>query len=630
MKPYKSKTKIEQIVADLLGVLENPEAARDFHLPNQKARLNEKTEQRSSNDGLLTLRYGRLELIPPKPGGNWPVIDAGERVLIKVNGKRIVSPTIVKNIAEVEIEILHEPPHSSFNVELSQDEMEVILQTIFIHGKTFDLINMEPQNRLKVLVELTESTRPEPIEEKLVYLKLKELGVVDINTEAIRKACNNCISSKTIVAEGTPAIPPVNGWVQYLFDKDERLCKAIGEEESIDFFDKGEVNSVEAGQVLAVLHPPIFGKPGLTVKGNIVFPPEPKTMEIQVGKGVKISDDGQAAIATLNGRPTRTGRDNVISVISQLVISGNVDIDTGHIRFKGDVIVLGNVTEGLVVEAGGQVQIYGSVHQAKIYGEAGVSVKKGLIGGIVCAGGEAARYRRILPKLEKIAKSLEAVVKAFGQVKNNPRFSTDDLKVKGEGALIKLILEMRFPQMEKILHEIKQLCLDEENDQGVAKVIDLMNLKFIGLGPLAIKSINEVENFQVFIERVIETIRISVDIPANVTVGYCQNSQVEATGDVLILKEGMYHSKIFAGGQISIRSICRGGELYAQKKVTAKELGSETGAQTLVGVDEQGKIKAECIFPGVLLRFGTTLMKNQDMLKKVEMHFQNGFIKNSY
>jgi uncharacterized protein (DUF342 family) len=632
VKPFKHNSKLEAVVAELLDDLENTEKGKTTQLPNCETWSKDKAKPASCNDGLLALRNDKLELTPPKPGGNWPLIDAEENVIIRVSGVQITGPTFVRGAAEVEIELLHQLPQSKFTVELAPGEANAILETMFIPGKKYCLADQEPQNRLKVQLRFAEPISPEPIDEKLIYQKLTELGVVvDINTEAVRALCNLLKSTQAIIAVGRPVKPTVDGWIQYLFDPDERIVKAVEEEEPMDFFDKGEINSVEEGTVLAVLHPPVPGEPGLTVTGKTILALEPKTVQIRVGAGAKLTENGQAAIATINGRPSLTGKDKVISVVSQIVIPGDVDISTGHIRFKGDVVILGDVTEGLVVEAGGKVHISGSVHHARIYGETGVTINKGVIGGVICAGGEAARYRRVLPELEKLVKSFEAVLRAFEQVKSHPKFSTKDLKEKGDGPLIKLILEMRFPYVAKVLEELQQASPGNENGaQGIWQVFNLMAAKLVGLGPLSIKSIDEVYRFQKFAEKVIGTIRENLDTSAHVTVGFCQNSLMEATGNVLILREGMYHSRVFAGEQIKISGYSRGGELSASTKIIAKELGSATGAQTLAGVDEHGEIRAEYIFPNVTLRFGDVLQKNQDELKWAVLSFNNGLIKENF
>ena len=110
----------------------------------------------------------------------------------------------------------------------------------------------------------------------------------------------------------------------------------------------------------------------------------------------ELVNNGQAAVATINGRPATRKKKIICS--TELVIKSDVNIETGHINFKGDVKILGNVTEGLVVKATGKV-CWRKCFHAKYMVER-VYVNNNLVGGLICAGGEAAEYKSMLPYLK--------------------------------------------------------------------------------------------------------------------------------------------------------------------------------------------------------------------------------------
>ena len=51
--------------------------------------------------------------------------------------------------------------------------------------------------------------------------------------------------------------------------------------------------------------------------------------------------------AEITGRPIFRG--GLLQVNPQLVVDGNVDVSTGHVEFRGDVVVFGDVQESLTV-----------------------------------------------------------------------------------------------------------------------------------------------------------------------------------------------------------------------------------------------------------------------------------------
>ncbi|HZK56862.1 MAG TPA: FapA family protein [Clostridia bacterium] len=624
MKKFSNLGKIEDVVASFLedlgikgtGKGNEPEKIINNYYINE-------------NDGLLSITEGKLSLEPPKQGGNWPTIKSCKNVSIKLKGREIREPIVVKNVDDIEIEPKNKPAESKFYLCLSPDNTEAILETEFSQGENFYIKDMEGQHELIVEAIHCKTILPPYIDEKSVYKELRKMGIpLEIDKSAVTSACRSLTNSRTTVVRGEKMIPPVDGRVKYMFDNEERIYKEKSETGELDFFYKGDINSVEEGSVLATIIPPVPGKPGLTVTGNIIPAPEGKHAKIYVGQGAGLINDGQAAVATINGRPVTKGNKKIICVISELIVRGDVDIKTGHVNFKGDVKILGNVAEGLEVRAAGKVFIRGSVFHAKVYGGNGVYINNNLVGGSVYAGGDAAEYKSMLYLLEKLKNKLKGVKDAFNQLKNNKKFSTEDLEIKGHGCFIKLIIEMRFSDIPKNLGKLYKM-MPQENDrkkEGIWPVVELMYNKFSGLGPLQIQHIDEITKYKNFLDQIIKYIRESADEPANVSVNYCQNAVIKATGDVVIRGSGAYHSKIHSGGKINIRGFCRGGKIYGGTKIIAETLGSEMGVPTLVTVPVDGKIMAEELYPNVVLGIGGHKRKNTELKKYVQFVFKNEIV----
>lgn len=622
MKKFSNLSKIQDAVADLFESLDMVDANRGLS-------LTEKKEQKyiRDNDGALLITEGKLNIIPPKPGGNWPILMPSENVCIMLNGKEIKEPIVVRETGNIEIKPRNKQPESKFYLHLSDDCTKITLETEFLPGQTFYIKDAKAQHELEIEVLEDQPIEPLPIREELVYEKIKEIGVtLDIDRDAISEACRSLVNKQVVVVRGKEMIPPIDGYIQYLFDNQERISKDKGDDEQIDFFDKGDINSVEAGRILATVVPPIPGEPGLTVTGEIIVPPEEKHAKLYVGTGAKLINNGQAAVATINGRPIIKGSSKVISVIPELVIKNDVNLDTGHINFKGDVRILGNVTEGFVVQATGKVTILGSVFHAKVFGENGVFIRNNLIGGLVFAGGEAAEYQSMLPLFASLKQDLLGIEKAFNQLKKNERFSTRDIELKGHGKLIKLIIEMRFPNIPKNLKRLYERMPEDSKNEGIWPVIELMYTKLSGLGPVTIQSIDEIAKYREFIEKIIMYVEEDTDTPADVRVNYCQNATIKASGSVIIGSSGVYHSNIHCGKEIYIKGFCRGGQVCAGRKVAAKEIGSVMSIPTLVAVSQGGKIIAGLIHTNVTLKVGGYERKNLALKKRIKITFKDRWI----
>ncbi len=624
MKKFSNLDKIENVVSSFLEDL----GIKDIDKGNKPEKFINNCYI-NENDGPLSITDGKLSLKPPKQGGDWPVIKPCENVSIKLRGKEIKEPVIVKNVDDIEIKPENKPAESKFYLCFSPDNTEAILETEFSQGESFYIKDMEGQHELIVEAIHYETVLPPYIDEKSVYKELRKMGVtLEIDKSAVTSACRSLTNSRTTVVRGKKMILPVDGRIKYMFDKEERIYREKSKTEELDFFYKGDINSVEEGRVLATIIPPVPGKPGLTVTGNVIPAPEGKHAKIYVGQGARLVNDGQAAVATINGRPVTKGSKRIICVIPELIVRSDVDIKTGHVNFKGDVKILGNVAEGLEVRAAGKVFIRGSVFHAKVYGGNGVYINNNLVGGSVYSGGEAAEYKSMLHLLEELKNKLQGVENAFDQLKNNKKFSTEDLEVKGHGCFIKLIIEMRFSDIPKILGRLYKMIPpnSDKKKEGIWPVIELMYGKFSGLGPLQIQHVDEITKYNNFLGQIIKHIRESADEPANVSVNYCQNAVLKATGDVAIRGSGAYHSKIHSGGKINIKGSCRGGKIYGGTKIIAEALGSEMGVPTLVTVPIDGKIMAEELYPNVVLGIGGHKLKNTELKKYVQFVFENEIV----
>ena len=104
MKKFSNLNKIEDAVTSFfenLG-LEDVGGENNFGDTVNNYYINE-------NDGTLSIVNGKLNLKPPKQGGNWPIIKSCENVSIKLRGKEVKAPIIVKNVEDIKINLRTNP-----------------------------------------------------------------------------------------------------------------------------------------------------------------------------------------------------------------------------------------------------------------------------------------------------------------------------------------------------------------------------------------------------------------------------------------------------------------------------------------------------------------------------------------
>ena len=182
------------------------------------------------------------------------------------------------------------------------------------------------------------------------------------------------------VAKGTQA---VNGkdaeFTALVEDISRQVLKPRSKDEGkIDMRDLGQTITVGQNDHLMKRTPATEGIAGFTVLGQIIPPLPGQDSLIKPGKGTYISpDDPNLLLASFPGLPII--KDRTIEVDDALCVS-NVDVSTGHVKFKGNVFVSGNIEPGMIVNATGSVTVGGFIESAEVQAQGDIKVAKGIIG----------------------------------------------------------------------------------------------------------------------------------------------------------------------------------------------------------------------------------------------------------
>lgn len=158
----------------------------------------------------------------------------------------------------------------------------------------------------------------------------------------------------------------------------------VDSESKADLRDFGVIPAVSAGAQLMRRLPPTSGEAGFTVTGEKSEPIPGAIIDWQLGTGVQLTeDDPDLLIAMQDGLPRAIENgatvDDVFSV-------NQVDLTSGHIIFKGSVVINGNVTAGMKVIAGGNVFIKGVVEGQLIEAGGDIVIGGAIIGHQLASG----------------------------------------------------------------------------------------------------------------------------------------------------------------------------------------------------------------------------------------------------
>lgn len=299
-------------------------------------------------------------------------------VKIKINYDNDISLSDIrdslkeKNIVEVDFELLLEKFQDKYtdwfsiaprikdldeddrvSFKISDDRMKAFMS--FDPGNGSSILNYED---IKLLLE-----------EKNICFGLKENRVEDIVERRISV-------NEKLIAEGEKPSAGEDAKLIYHFEEKEKNVGTLRQDGTMDFHNRNLITNVKKGEKILTKKPAQKGEPGKNVKGDEVKPPPVKDKKLPRGKNTVKKDN--CVYAAIDGQVIRE-RDKV-NVRPVLEINGDVDLNTGNIDFVGSVKIRGNVREGFIVKADGDIEVEGNVGAAEVVCSKNVSIKKGFLG----------------------------------------------------------------------------------------------------------------------------------------------------------------------------------------------------------------------------------------------------------
>ncbi len=200
-----------------------------------------------------------------------------------------------------------------------------------------------------------------------------------------------------VLATGRAPVPPQDSrleWAADFFDTSFAVDPRTG---ALDYRTRRGDPSVRAGQLLLTLHDAVKGVDGRDVFGTKLPVPAPQRERVRVGPNVRAEAELEGRTihhASLDGRVRWAG--GVLAVDPVFAISGNVGLESGHVRHSGAVVIAGDVEAGARIEAGGDVEVRGVVEAAVIRAGGRLTVQGGICGSaeepIVVQGGVRAKF----------------------------------------------------------------------------------------------------------------------------------------------------------------------------------------------------------------------------------------------
>lgn len=225
---------------------------------------------------------------------------------------------------------------------------------------------------------------------------LNQHGVVSgIDRRAIERLIAGRTYSQSVpVATGRAPVAGSANRIRYHFNTNRGKPYLEMEFGRINLKELNFIENCVEGDLLAELLPPIEAVDGRTVTGAVIEAErDSRPVQLNGGANTRLNADRSELHATSDGN-VRLSAGKVI--VEPVITVKNVNYETGNIRFDGSVVVEGNIADGFVVEAGGDLQVGKGVGKATLRAGGNILLKTGINGNgageIECSGDLYARY----------------------------------------------------------------------------------------------------------------------------------------------------------------------------------------------------------------------------------------------
>lgn len=448
---------------------------------------------------------------------------------------------------------------------------------------------------------------PEALKEALAQEKV----IFGLEEQALRELCATP-NQWFVVARGIPPRQGQNGFVEYHYEEILKPVVYQENERQVDYRERYTIQQVEEGTVIATIHPPVPGEPGIKVTGEQVAPKPVVPAVVKCREGASLSPDGTRVIARTKGRPVyRRGREHIFQVENFYVHQGPVNMESGNLYFEGDLIVKGDVEEGMKVLAGGDLEIHGSAAGANLKAGGNIRLHQNCIQTQVQAGSVGLFMMDVHKLLVPLETRLEQLLAASRQLQKA-------LQERGQHVgerfpvLMFTLIKVKFADLGELLEQMRKLETNMEFKvpERIAGIIDRGHRFFNLYDPALLQDLQALEGLYRSIEKARQEIEKeeTARSRAGITAGYVQNSKLTCPGDILITGPGSYQSHFVCGGTVRIERLFRGGSIEAAGDVYIGEAGSDSasGIQGVIKIPAESKVHFGKVFSNIAIKIGST------------------------
>ncbi|MNO28353.1 hypothetical protein D3C76_182450 [compost metagenome] len=540
-----------------------------------------------AKNGVIIIQNNEIFITPPLPGGKPAVISAVHPVVLKINNQVITGPTQITSADDLTWEICEKP---QYQITVSDDKLKVYFTLYRAERYAWSLVNCPASADVTVRAEMNRDTLLSTLSIERIMAGFEKSPIVSsLNIPALYEELNNPTYLPVCIAEGRAPVPGTNASLELLFQKKiENQFKRIdnpADETSQEFF------MMQEGEVFAKKLPPKEGLPGFDVYGGVLPPPPPQDLRLFTGPYATLLPSGEI-MACRKGRPRITGNGTFVKTIDfpqrHLVPQSDTDAG-GTIMFPGDVIVTHILSRNTVIEALGNVYIFGDVHNSRIAATGSIFISGQAVESELYAGVFGAAHNRLCSLSELLMKEITGLREAARDLAERVESTMQTVKY---GLVIMLLLESKYEHLPRLINDMRELLAGMSADYPQdTKILKHMIEMFLHPGHSAdLITDAGIGSFLSLLKNLVEGVCLMQEEQVRIDIAGSLDSIIQSGGDIHIHGEGISLSRLHSCGDIYFvknDSMSSDSTMEAAGTITAHHVGGESVGGSMLVAGQQ-------------------------------------------
>lgn len=587
----------------------------------------ENLETAADRDGQVFVENGQVRIVDPVGEGTPALVAPHPGLKILLNGTPLAEPAKVTSQDHVEVSPEEQRVPGELEVKIEENGLQASMKVKNGERIVQKILDTTPAGELQFQLE-EERVSLQDITVEMAIEEFARKGIeFGIDYVAVKETVQSADGGWHVVARGAEAQSGTDGYVEVFFNRSVSMISHEKEGlEKVDYRERMIIPSVKEGDKLAQVHPPVPGKAGKKVTGDVIEPPPVKDAQVHCKEGCVLAQDECTVVATTAGRPIAEGKNNEKLWVEHLYRHNeNVDMESGNLRFGGSLLVAGDVTEGMTVESGANLEIQGNIAGASVISGGSAVLHKNLINSSVEVGALKDLYLALLPHLRELEEMLLALANAVKQVEETLLNRGENVEKLEVGNLVKLVVDKKLQDLPQKAEELLGVFHESKADPPAdfRETIQKLGHYFQGMGYFEIESIEQLEEIATEVNQAGLVAEKAGVLESNIEAHYVQNSTLICSGSVSVKGPGSYNSTFEVGEDLHISGVFRGGSIQVGGDLYIKEAGSPgmTVRQGEITLTSESTARFDRVFENVKLVFGRRSYRFAEERSRVKAYY---------